>query len=112
MPSKTELLAYAKKLPDIYRDILAAFPEIEPYRKAGFGLAFQTLAAHFVNTRRGHGLGEIQEACKRLKAAGIMQIKNRIFAHPTALGEQLIAVVTGRPVASNAQVPVLPTRTW
>src|ERR1043166_6857208 len=54
MPNDTEIIAYAKSLPDIYRDILAAFPAIEPGRNAGYGLAFQTLAMHFANTRRGY----------------------------------------------------------
>ena len=47
MPSDQELRAYAQTLPTIYREILAAFPRIEPGRKAGYGLAFQTLAADF-----------------------------------------------------------------
>jgi hypothetical protein len=112
MPSDTEMSAYAKNLPDIYRDIMAAFPEIEPHRKAGYGLAFPTLAMHFANTRRGYGLGEVQEACMRLADSGFIEIKNEIFAHPTDLGEQLIAIVTDKPRASNSGVPALPARTW
>ena len=112
MPSDSELTAYAKSLPPIYRDILAAFPEIEPGRKAGYGLAFQTLALHFANTRRGYSLGEVQEACKQLADSGFVEIKNRIFVHPTDVGEQLIAVVTGGPRASTSLVPELPIRTW
>ena len=30
MPTDKEMQEYAASLPDIYRDILAAFPEIEP----------------------------------------------------------------------------------
>ena len=112
MPSDAQMTAYAKNLPKIYRDIMAAFPEIEPGRKAGYGLAFQTLAIHFANTEIGHGLGEVQEACKQLAARGFVEIKNGIFVHPTDLGEQLIAVVTGGPRASNLAVPQLPAHTW
>ena len=112
MPSDAEITAYARSLPPIYRDILAAFPEIEPGRKAGYGLAFQTLAMHFANIRRGYSLGEVQEACKRLAEAGFIEIKNGIFAHPTDLGEQLIAAVTGGPRASSSSLPQLPARTW
>ena len=36
---------YVDSLPEIYQDILAAFPEIEPARNAGEGLAYQTLFA-------------------------------------------------------------------
>jgi hypothetical protein len=112
MPSDTEMAAYAKNLPPIYHDIMAAFLEIEPGRKAGYGLAFQTIAMHFANTKRGHGLEEVREACKQLAGSGFVEIKNDIFVHPTDLGEQLIAVVTGKPRASKFTVPQLPPRTW
>jgi len=107
-----ELEAYAAQLPPIYRDIIAAFPEIEPGRKAGYGLAFQTLAVHFANTRRKWGLGDVQAACGRLAESGFIEIKNGIFAHPTELGERLIAIVTNTPVASHEHVPQLPAQTW
>jgi hypothetical protein len=112
MPSDAEMTAYAENLPPIYRDILSAFPTIEPGRKAGYGLAFQTLAMHFANTARGYSLGDVQEACRRLAEGGFIEIKNGIFAHPTDLGEQLIAAVTGRPRASSPDIPQLPARTW
>jgi hypothetical protein len=112
MPSDTEMAAYANSIPAIYREIMAAFPAIEPRRKAGYGIAFQTLAMHFANTRRGYGLAEVQEASKQLADNGFIEIRNGIFAHPTDLGEQLIAVVTGGPRASSFAVPQLPARTW
>ena len=112
MPSAAQIEAYAKGLPEIYREILAAFPAIDPGRKAGYGVAFQTLAVNFWNTGRGYSLGEVQEACKQLESSGFIEIKNGIFAHPTELGEQLIAAVTGKPVASHLGIPHLPTRTW
>jgi hypothetical protein len=112
MPSDTEMAAYAKTLPAIYRDIMAAFPTVEPGRKAGYGLAFHTLAVHFVNTRLSYSLGDVQQACARLAEAGFIEIKNEIFAHPTDLGEQLIAAVTGKPRAANPSLPELPARTW
>ena len=112
MPSDAEIAAYAKDLPSIYRDILTAFPEIEPGRKAGYSLAFQTLAVHFANTRRAYSLGEVQEACEQLAESGFFEIKNGIFAHPTDLGEQLIAAVSGAPRAPRSGVPRLPVRTW
>lgn len=112
MPNETDIKQYARELPSIYRDIVAAFPEIEPGRKAGYGLAFQTLAAHFANIRRGYSLGEVREACQQLAQNGFLEIKNGIFAHPTQLGEQLIAAVADKPVASHAGIPQLPARTW
>jgi hypothetical protein len=52
---------YANDLPPIYRDVLALFPEVEPARKAGWGLAYQTLAAHLSDK---YSLGEIMQACR------------------------------------------------
>jgi hypothetical protein len=112
MPTVADMKEYAENLPRIYHDIMTAFPEIDPGRKAGYGLAFQTLAAHFTNNRRGYGLGEVVEACTHLANSGFLEVKNLIFAHPTDLGEQLIAAVTDKPVASHARVPQLPARTW
>jgi hypothetical protein len=111
MPTDAELAAYAQRLPPIYRDLLAAFPEIEPGRKAGYGLAFQTLAVHFVNRRIEHRLGEVQEACRRLADKGFIEIRNGIFAHPTELGERLIAILAGKR-APEVRVPELPHPTW
>jgi hypothetical protein len=103
---------YANQLPEIYREILAAFPEIEPSRKAGDGLAFQTLAIHFANTSKRWGFGDVQAACEQLRQHGFLEIKNGIFAHPTDLGEQLIGAVTRKPPASKRGIPSLPARTW
>jgi hypothetical protein len=111
MPTDAEMAAYAQQLPQIYRDILAAFPEVEPGRKAGFGLAFQTLTAHFYNRKIGHALDEVREACRQLAAAGLVEIHNEIFAHPTELGERLIAILTGKR-APVMRVPDLPRPTW
>jgi hypothetical protein len=69
MPSDAEMAAYARSLPPIYRDILAAFPEIEPGRKAGIpdiGDAFRQYPP------RAHGLGEVQGACKQLAESGFI----------------------------------------
>src|SRR5438876_2736851 len=107
MPSDQELRAYAEKLPDIYREILIAFPRIEPGRKVGYGLAFQTLAADFADRKIGFTLGEIILACEQLQAHRIVEIKYRIFVHPTEYGERLITAITGKqsPVTT---VPALP----
>ena len=112
MPTDEQVAAYARGLPPIYRDILAAFPDIEPGRRAGYGLAFQTLAAHFANTGGPWRLGDVQAACQQLANSGFFQIRNGIFAHPTELGEKLIAAVAEKPLASASSVPQLPARPW
>lgn len=112
MADDAQITAYARDLPPIYRDILAAFPAIEPGRKAGYGLAFQTIAVHFANKHRSYSLGDVQQACQRLAAEGFIDVKNEIFAHPTDLGEKLIAAVTELPPAPAPSIPQLPARTW
>jgi hypothetical protein len=112
MPSADEMTTFAKSLPPIYRDVMAAYPAVEPERKAGYGLAYQTLAMHFANTGRSYSLGDVQEACQQLADNGFLEIKNGIFAHPTDLGEQLITALTGKPAAARSSLPRLPARTW
>ena len=111
MPTDTELSTYVKELPSIYRDILAAYPSVEPHRRAGDGLAFQTLAVHFANQRIDHGFVDVKEACARLADARLLEIRNEIFAHPTEVGERLIGVMTGKQ-ASERRIPELPRPTW
>lgn len=96
MATEEDLRHYAESLPPIYREILAAFPRLEPGRRQGYGLAFQTLAVDFDDRRTGFDLGQIMQACQALERQGLVTIKNRIFAHPTPLGERLIGIIAGQ----------------
>lgn len=108
MATNEQLFEYVQRLPPIYKEILATFPRLEPQRKAGYGLAFQTLATDFESRGLEFNLGEIMQACKQLENHNIVQVKNRIFVHPTDYGERLIAAITEtQPVA--ATVPPLPS---
>lgn len=95
MASEKDLKDYVESLDPIYKEILKAFPRIEPHRKQGYGLAFQTLAGDFENTKKPISVGEVILACKELEENGIVKTKNRIFVHPTPLGEKMIALITG-----------------
>jgi hypothetical protein len=108
MPTEEELRVYAEQLPLIYREILTAFPRVEPNRKAGYGLAFQTLAADFEEQGLDFGLGEIIQACEQLEGHHLVTIRHRIFVHPTDYGERLISVLTGQK-QKEAAVPALPS---
>ncbi len=110
MPTDDQLRAYAAAMPPIYREILGAFPRIEPSRRQGYGLAFQTLAADFENREVPFGLDEIFQACQELERNGLVEIKNRIFVHPTALGERLVTLMTGQqaPSVKVDPLPALP----
>src|SRR5437588_5548254 len=97
MPTDEQLRAYVEALPPIYREILAACPRIEPSRRQGYSLAFQTLAADFETRDVPFSLGEILLAGQELERNGLIEIKHQIFLHPTALGERLIALLAGQP---------------
>lgn len=83
---------YVQSLPDIYRDVLAAFPSFDTTRKVGHGLSYQSLYSALEGR---YTLGEIRTACLQMEKGRVMTIKNEIFAHPTQVGEELIAKVTG-----------------
>jgi len=102
-----ELSEYAAKLPPIYREILAAFPRIEPNRRAGYGLGFQTLAADFEDRELGFTLGQVIQACEQLEKHRLVKIKYGVFVYPTEDGEQLIQEITGKEPAETG-VPPLP----
>jgi hypothetical protein len=99
-----ELDDYASKLPGIYRDVLSTFPQVDPQRKMGFGLALQTI---MVALDEKYSLGDIQIACAQLAGHDIVEIRNGIFVHPTDLGEKIISRLTGRPFPI-LKIPPLP----
>ena len=102
-----EFQEYAQSLPQIYREILESFPRIEPTRKKGFALGFQTLASDFESRKLPYQLGEVIEASSQLEQHGLVTIKNRVFLYPTESGERLIQALTGHePLRSK--VPPLP----
>jgi hypothetical protein len=96
--------SYVQTLPDIYRDILQSFPKIEPSRRRGYGLAIQTIHAALHDA---YELGEIREACAEMARKKAVEIRNGIFVHPTELGEELVAKLSGQVVAP-VQVPAFP----
>lgn len=112
---------FVEALPVIYRDILGAFPEIEPARKEGDALAFQTLYERLRNWPRGdsfrsyveadrrnsYSIREIVQACENMQKHGVVEIKDEIFVSPTPVGEELISLLTGKR-AGEFSVPDFP----
>ncbi|MGL4460677.1 MAG: hypothetical protein ACRDD1_20100 [Planctomycetia bacterium] len=103
-----ELQKYADDLDPIFKDVMAAFPSVEPRRRTGYGLATQTIAVHLYNQGKDYVLGDVENACRQLTDAGFLEIQDQIFAHPTSFGEQLIEAVTGRPSTIHREFPKLP----
>ena len=98
---------FVENVAPIYRDILAAFPTIEPARRKGEGLAVQTVHAALKDR---YSLGEIREACENMANGGVFVMRFSIFDVPTDLGEELILRVTGKEPASH-RVPPFPPLT-
>ena len=107
MATDEQLKSYVESIPSIYREILTAFPRMEPNRKQGYGLAFQTFAADLDSFH----LGEIILACEQLEQRNLVEIKHKIFVHPTQLGERLIGIITSQsaPVVQVPELPAPPT---
>ena len=100
---------YVNSLPDIYRDILAAFPRFNPTRKIGQGLPFQSLYSALDDKYR---LGRIVKACENMAANGVMEIERKLFAYPTPLGEELITAITGIAAPTLEVEPFPPPHEW
>ena len=99
---------YIKELPEIYRDLLAAYPQFDATRKTGYGLSFQSL---YSALNGKYTPGEIRMACEEMARGGAVEIRNEIFANPTPLGAELIAAITGK--AAPAAVPrFIPPEQW
>ena len=106
MPISNE---YVNSLPEIYRDILAAFPQFNPTRKVGYGLLYQSL---YSALDEKYTLGQIMKACENMAEGGVMEIKDEIFACPTPLGEELITAITGIVTPTLEVEPFPPPHGW
>ncbi len=135
MPTPEQLQAYADGLPDIYRDILHVFgsqPVERRYREPVIeGSIVATLGGWQGHRRPKYPPAQVEAALDKFETAGILEWSGALWDipldsprpqpgdrsqargryAPTDLGEQLIAVVTGRP-ALKVEVPELPAPTW
>ncbi|HEX7380140.1 MAG TPA: hypothetical protein VF278_23670 [Pirellulales bacterium] len=107
MVTAEQIDAYIADIPDIYREILTAFPNVEPNRQPRYGLAYQSLWADFQQRGLAYSLGELMAACEQLASHGLVTIKHGIVVHPTDRGELLISALTGK-TAKSVPVPALP----
>ena len=96
---------YVQNLPDVYRDILAAYPRFDSTRHAGYGLSYQSLYSALEGK---YHLGQIKTACENMAEVEIMEIRHSIFACPTTTGEELISAITGKTVPASDVPPIEP----
>ena len=106
-PNRAALQRYADDLPAIYRELLAVFPQIDPHRHAGDGLAPQSLHARLGER---YSYRQVLDASDRLADAGVF-LRSGILLRPTDIGERLITAVTGRTPEPDdvPDLPPLPT---
>lgn len=83
---------YLQTMPQLYKDVLGAFPQADPMRATGDGLAYQSIYSVLEGK---YSAREIKLACEQLAQGHAVEIQHTIFIHPTELGEQLIAAVSG-----------------
>lgn len=123
MPTDEQLRKYLEQVPQIYHDILSAYPKLSPERKTGGGVMVLSLVDHFgpsVDDNRGeffpaeHDEDEILDALSQLEERGFLARDpklNTLSYAPTAVGERLISLLTGfAPRPKGA--PPLPQPTW
>lgn len=97
---------YVDSLDSIYRDILAVFPKIDPARRAGYGLAYQTI---YEGLREKYSFAKVMAACGQMSKGGAVTIKNGLYVHPTEFGEEIIAALTGDAAETGENVPPFPS---
>lgn len=96
---------YINSLPEIYREILTAYPRFDATRRAGYGLSYQSLYSALDGKYR---LGEIKKACENMAEVHIMTIRYDIFVCPTETGETLISAVSGKEIPVSEIPPIEP----
>lgn len=123
MPTEDELREYVEQLPPIYRDILKAYPAINPERKFGGALMAVSLVDRFgpdIDDRRdeffdaAYDEDEVLDALYQLEARHFLDRHPTLGAvsfAPTPLGERLITLLTGR-MPRPKGAPPLPQPVW
>lgn len=120
-PTDSELKDYADALPPIYRQILSAFPEINPDRRERDDVLESSLVNHLLQKQSDYDDEDLEIALDRLNQSGFIEREEKkmiglgggnggyAFAQlkPTELGERLLRAVTGKS-AKKRFVPPLP----
>lgn len=113
-PTDEQLAEYAAKLPQIYKDILAAFPRVSPNRWHGDALRVDAIRGGQSGTEldaQRPSLRAIEVAIENMRDAEILDDNGFDTVFPTDLGERLIAALTGR-MSPKPVIPPLPVPTW
>ena len=137
-PTDEQLQAYADRLPGIYREVMASFPNSSPNRRVGDGLYLSSIDGRLQEIMPAdYRTHDLTRAVAQLEARrflsrdagspstprfGVFPDYSAIVAQalrddgdpflaPTALGERLITALTGHTPAER-DIPPLPEPTW
>jgi hypothetical protein len=118
-PSDEQIRQYCDKLPQIYKDVLSSFPEINSARREGDQLTEQSIVEHLIGEDNDYLQLEITDAVEQLTGKGFLtsnpyDVPSRSgirTVRPTIIGERLISSITGKS-ARPSKIPELPVPTW
>ncbi len=113
-PTDEQLREYALKLPQIYRDVLEAFPKVDPGRRRGDAALIDRNAFYKFQLKSVESPlreWDIRHAINALCDAGILDTNEFSSLFPTEVGERLITLLTGHE-AKVYTIPELPAPTW
>lgn len=111
-PTDEQLRDYVAKLPQIYKDLLAAFPKFHPNRRSGDPVLRGKLEDSLISEDRDVRFEDVQAALDQLISQKFIRNTNTPrYVTPTLLGERLISVIT-KHVPRPATIPELPQPSW
>ena len=112
-PTDDQLREYAAKLPQIYKDLLAAFPKVDPDRRSGDPVKVFEIEELLVNEASDVRIQDFQKAINQLVSQKFLRdIGGSLnYCAPTVLGERLITLITNH-VPRPASIPELPEPSW
>jgi len=111
-PTDEQLREYAAKLPKLYREIFEAFYHAFPERRQHDALTRESLLSQLDSSE--YDMAEILEGVGLLIEGGFLkssELGTFRLVRPSALGERLMEVLTGK-VAPKRGAPPLPVPTW
>ena len=111
-PTDEQLREYAAKLPQLYREVLEAFPGAYPARRQHDSLTRESLLSQLQSSE--YQTAEILEGVELLVKNGFLKLTELgmfQIVKPTIVGERLLEVLTGK-IAPKRGAPPLPVPTW
>jgi hypothetical protein len=126
-PTDEQLRDYIDKMPQIYKDVLAAFPDIAPTRRRGEAILCESISGYVAEQDNDYRLADIDSAIEELIKKGVLrrsiddpsrrefhQEYKKMFpdeVFPLPIGERIIKLLTGKDVY-HFELPRLPEFTW